>query len=179
MAGAAGQQGGGRARGPARGGATGWPVAAGLTGVVARLLGLRAGRMEMCVRAGDVDIRVWVPQGPAPAAGDIVTLTFEQVLLLAAPSIPGPALGGPVSTEAHPRLGHPRRPPPPAGDGTVVDAGESHDTATIYSADALAWGAVKDGHGPSCRSRRQGSTASSGSACEVVFAHDNNAVWQP
>jgi hypothetical protein len=31
------------------------------------------------------------------------------------------------------------------GDGTVVVAGQSHDTATAYSADVLAWRAHRDG----------------------------------
>lgn len=66
-----------------------------------------------------------------------------------------------------------------AGDGTVVVAGQSHDTATAYSADALAWRAARAGHGPPlpltpawidrlCRLDPR----------QVLFAHDN-AVWQP
>ena len=66
-----------------------------------------------------------------------------------------------------------------AGDGTVVVAGQSHDTVTAYSADVLAWRAVKEGHGPPlpltpawidrlCRLDPR----------QVVFAHDN-AIWQP
>ena len=66
-----------------------------------------------------------------------------------------------------------------AGDGTVVVAGQSHDTATAYSADALAWQAVKDGHGsslpvtPAWIDRLQQLDPR-----QVFFAHDN-AVWQP
>lgn len=61
----------------------------------------------------------------------------------------------------------------------MVIAGQSHDNATAYSADVLAWRAKHDGHGPplpptpawidrlqQLEPRR------------VVFAHDH-AVWQP
>ncbi len=33
-------------------------------------------------------------------------------------------------------------------DGVVIIAGQSHDTATEYAADQLAWQATVDGHGP-------------------------------
>jgi len=64
-------------------------------------------------------------------------------------------------------------------DGTVVVAGQSHDTATAYSADALAWRAARDGHGPPLpvtpawidRLQRL-------DPARVVFAHDH-AVWEP
>jgi N-acyl homoserine lactone hydrolase len=66
-----------------------------------------------------------------------------------------------------------------AGNGTVVAAGQSHDTAIAYSEEALAWRAVKDGHGSPlpltpawidrlCRRDPR----------QVVLAHDK-AVWQP
>jgi len=64
-------------------------------------------------------------------------------------------------------------------DGTVVVAGQSHDTATAYSADVLAWRARRDGHQPPLpptpewidRLQRLDPR-------QVVFAHDH-AVWQP
>jgi N-acyl homoserine lactone hydrolase len=64
-------------------------------------------------------------------------------------------------------------------DGTVVVAGQSHDTATAYSADALAWRAAHDGHEPPPplipawidRLQRL-------DPARVVFAHDH-AVWEP
>ncbi len=64
-------------------------------------------------------------------------------------------------------------------DGTVVVAGQSHDTATAYSADALAWRAALDGHEPPLpltpawidRLQRL-------DPARVVFAHDH-AVWEP
>jgi N-acyl homoserine lactone hydrolase len=64
-------------------------------------------------------------------------------------------------------------------DGTVVVAGQSHDTATDYSADALAWRARADGHPPPLpptpawieRLQRLDPR-------RVVFAHDH-AVWEP
>ena len=66
------------------------------------------------------------------------------------------------------------------GDGTVVVlAGQSHDTATAFSADVLAWRARRDGHGeplpvhPEWIERLQQLDPS-----RVVFAHDH-AVWEP
>jgi N-acyl homoserine lactone hydrolase len=65
------------------------------------------------------------------------------------------------------------------GDGTVVIAGQSHDTASAYSADALAWRARGDRHGRSLPSfpdwidRLQRLDPA-----RVVFAHDH-AVWEP
>jgi N-acyl homoserine lactone hydrolase len=64
-------------------------------------------------------------------------------------------------------------------DGTVVVAGQSHDTATAYGADVLARRAALDGHPPPLpvapewidRLQRL-------DPARVVFAHDN-AVWQP
>lgn len=64
-------------------------------------------------------------------------------------------------------------------DGTVVVAGQSHDTTSAYSVDALAWRALNDGHGPPLpltpawidRLQRFDPR-------RVVFAHDN-AVWRP
>ncbi len=63
-------------------------------------------------------------------------------------------------------------------DGTIVVAGQSHDTASAYSADALAWRADRDGHGPPLplapdwidRLQRL-------DPARVVFAHDH-AVWE-
>lgn len=66
-----------------------------------------------------------------------------------------------------------------SGDGTVVIAGQSHDTATAYSADVLAWRAAAEGHGlplpvaPAWIDRLQRLDPR-----RVVFAHDN-AVWEP
>ena len=64
-------------------------------------------------------------------------------------------------------------------DGTVVVAGQSHDNATAYSRDALAWRARQDQHAPDlppepawiARLHRY-------DPARVVFAHDN-AVWEP
>lgn len=65
-------------------------------------------------------------------------------------------------------------------DGTVVVlAGQSHDTATAYSADALAWKATREGHGqplpvtPAWIDRLQQMDPA-----RVLFAHDH-AVWEP
>jgi N-acyl homoserine lactone hydrolase len=64
-------------------------------------------------------------------------------------------------------------------DGTVVIAGQSHDTATGYGADVLAWRARGDGHSPGLPSvpdwieRLQRLDPA-----RVVFAHDH-AVWEP
>jgi N-acyl homoserine lactone hydrolase len=63
--------------------------------------------------------------------------------------------------------------------GTVVVAGQSHDTATDYAADALAWRARTDGHDgslpapPEWIDRLQGLDPR-----RVVFAHDHS-VWEP
>ena len=64
-------------------------------------------------------------------------------------------------------------------DGTVVVAGQSHDTATAYGADVLAWRAAREGHqqplpvAPAWVDRLQRLDPA-----RVVFAHDN-AVWVP
>lgn len=64
-------------------------------------------------------------------------------------------------------------------DGTVVVAGQSHDSATAYSRDALAWRAHQDQHaqdlppGPAWIAELQRHDPA-----RVVFAHDN-AVWEP
>jgi N-acyl homoserine lactone hydrolase len=64
-------------------------------------------------------------------------------------------------------------------DGTVVIAGQSHDTATGYGADVLAWRARGDGHSRGLQSvpdwieRLQRLDPA-----RVVFAHDH-AVWEP
>ncbi len=64
-------------------------------------------------------------------------------------------------------------------DGTVVVAGQSHDTASAYGADALAWRARSEGHRADLplalpwidRLARLDPR-------RVVFAHDR-AVWEP
>ncbi len=64
-------------------------------------------------------------------------------------------------------------------DGTVVVAGQSHDTATAYSADVLARRAAQEGHppplpvAPAWVNRLQRLDPA-----RVLFAHDH-AVWQP
>jgi N-acyl homoserine lactone hydrolase len=65
------------------------------------------------------------------------------------------------------------------GDGTVIVAGQSHDTATAYSADVLALRAHRDGHSrplpvpPAWADRLQAFNP-----VRVVFAHDHS-VWEP
>jgi N-acyl homoserine lactone hydrolase len=64
-------------------------------------------------------------------------------------------------------------------DGTVIVAGQSHDTATAYGRDALAWRAHRDRHTqplpapPAWIDRLQ-----QFDPARVVFAHDNG-VWEP
>jgi len=66
-----------------------------------------------------------------------------------------------------------------ADDGTVVVAGQSHDTASAYSGDALAWRAAQAFHDatlppmPEWIDRLQRLDPR-----RVVFAHDH-AVWTP
>ena len=65
------------------------------------------------------------------------------------------------------------------GDGTVVVAGQSHDTASAYGTDVLAWRAQGDHHDavvpltPAWIDRLQAIRPR-----RVVFAHDH-AVWEP
>lgn len=79
----------------------------------------------------------------------------------------------PGHTEGHQSLVVRRR------DGTVVVAGQSHNTATEYSADVLAWRARQEGYGPPLPvpapwiERLQQLDPA-----RVVFAHDH-AVWEP
>ncbi len=64
-------------------------------------------------------------------------------------------------------------------DGTVVIAGQSHDTATGYSADVLAWRAHAAGHGHSLPSFPDWiDRLQQLDPARVVFAHDH-AVWEP
>jgi len=64
-------------------------------------------------------------------------------------------------------------------DGTTVVAGQSHDSATAYGGDALAWRARRDHHSlplplaPAWIDRLQ-----QFDPARVVFAHDNS-VWEP
>jgi N-acyl homoserine lactone hydrolase len=65
------------------------------------------------------------------------------------------------------------------GDGTVVVAGQSHDTASAYGTDVLTWRAHRDHHdaivplAPEWIDRLQQLDPR-----RVVFAHDH-AVWEP
>ena len=65
------------------------------------------------------------------------------------------------------------------GDGTVVVAGQSHDSASAYGADVLAWRAHRDRHdalvplAPAWIERLEQLDPR-----RVVFAHDH-AVWEP
>ncbi len=64
-------------------------------------------------------------------------------------------------------------------DGTVVVAGQAHDTATQYSAEQLAWRADRDGIGPPLPSYRPWlDRLMAFDPRRVVFAHDL-AVWEP
>jgi N-acyl homoserine lactone hydrolase len=64
-------------------------------------------------------------------------------------------------------------------DGTVVVAGQAHDTATGYSADALAWRAGQDGHAPGVPAPPAWlDRIMAFDPARVVFAHDH-AVWEP
>jgi N-acyl homoserine lactone hydrolase len=64
-------------------------------------------------------------------------------------------------------------------DGTVIVAGQSHDTATDYARDCLAWRAWRDGHihqsapMPAWIERLQ-----KFDPAQVVFAHDHS-IWHP
>jgi N-acyl homoserine lactone hydrolase len=64
-------------------------------------------------------------------------------------------------------------------DGTIVVAGQSHDTASAYAADVLAWQAGHQGNpssvppSPAWVERLQRLVPK-----RVVFAHDQ-AVWEP
>ena len=63
-------------------------------------------------------------------------------------------------------------------DGTVVVAGQSHDTATGYSADALDWRAAHDRREPLPLIPAWLNRLQRLDPARVVFAHDH-AVWEP
>jgi N-acyl homoserine lactone hydrolase len=64
-------------------------------------------------------------------------------------------------------------------DGTVVVAGQAHDTATGYSAAALAWRAGQDGQAPGVPAPPAWlDRIMAFDPARVVFAHDH-AVWEP
>lgn len=64
-------------------------------------------------------------------------------------------------------------------DGTVIVAGQSHDTATQYAADRLAWQARRDGHGPPLPGFPDWIGALQQLDPRMVyFAHDHS-VWIP
>jgi N-acyl homoserine lactone hydrolase len=64
-------------------------------------------------------------------------------------------------------------------DGTVVVAGQTHDTATGYAGDALTWRARRDGHAPGVPLPPAWmDRIMEFDPARVVFAHDH-AVWEP
>jgi N-acyl homoserine lactone hydrolase len=64
-------------------------------------------------------------------------------------------------------------------DGTVIVAGQSHDTATQYAADQLAWQAHRDGHSPPLPDVPEWIGVLQQFDPRVVyFAHDRS-VWIP
>ncbi|GAA1741067.1 MBL fold metallo-hydrolase [Luedemannella helvata] len=64
-------------------------------------------------------------------------------------------------------------------DGAVIVAGQSHDTATEYAADQLAWRAHRDGHGPPLPDIPAWlDVLQKLDPCRVYFAHDRS-VWVP
>jgi N-acyl homoserine lactone hydrolase len=64
-------------------------------------------------------------------------------------------------------------------DGTVIVAGQSHDTATQYAADQLAWRAHQDGHGRPLPDPPEWIAALQQLDPRLVyFAHDRS-VWTP
>ena len=64
-------------------------------------------------------------------------------------------------------------------DGTVVVAGQSHDTATQYAADRLSWRAHRERHGqPLPKVPEWLDTLQQFDPRAVYFAHDHS-VWQP
>ena len=64
-------------------------------------------------------------------------------------------------------------------DGTVIVAGQSHDTATAYGGDVLAWRAARDGHQPPLPAAPEWiDRLQRFDPARVVFAHDH-AVWEP
>jgi N-acyl homoserine lactone hydrolase len=65
------------------------------------------------------------------------------------------------------------------GDGAVIVAGQSHDTATQYAADQLAWRAQRDGHGQPLPDIPNWIDALQQLDPRIVyFAHDRS-VWTP
>jgi N-acyl homoserine lactone hydrolase len=66
-----------------------------------------------------------------------------------------------------------------AADGTVVVAGQSHDTATAYAADVLALRAERDGHAQPLPSVAPWiDVLQRFDPARVIFAHDHS-VWLP
>jgi hypothetical protein len=66
-----------------------------------------------------------------------------------------------------------------AEDGTVVVAGQSHESSTAYAADALAWSAAQDGHPPPLPSTPAWmERLQQMDPARVLFAHDRS-VWEP
>lgn len=64
-------------------------------------------------------------------------------------------------------------------DGAVIVAGQSHDTATQYAADQLAWQAHRDGHGqPLPDPPEWVAVLQQLDPRAVYFAHDRS-VWMP
>jgi N-acyl homoserine lactone hydrolase len=98
---------------------------------------------------------------------------FEQISGQAEP-LPGVFLiPTPGHTEGHQSL-IVRQP-----DGAVIVAGQSHDTATQYAADQLAWRAQRDAHGPPLPAIPDWIDALQQFGPRMVcFAHDRS-VWIP
>jgi N-acyl homoserine lactone hydrolase len=95
-------------------------------------------------------------------------ISGQQLLLPGVFLIPTPG-----HTEGHQSL-IVRRP-----DGAVIVAGQSHDTATQYAADQLAWRAQRDAHGGSLpRIPDWMDALQQFDPRTVYFAHDR-CVWTP
>lgn len=122
---------------------------------------------------GELETALRTPDYTLPELVDVPGLRYEQLDGEAEILPQVTVLPTPGHTPGHQSL-IVRRP-----DGTVIVAGQSHDTATAYSRDALAWQAHRDQHTqplpptPAWIDRLQRLDPA-----RVVFAHDN-AVWEP
>lgn len=132
---------------------------------------LALGRIPIFVQAAELDAARQTPDYTLPELleGNNFKQVEGQVEVLAGVFL----LPTPGHTEGHQSLAV-RRP-----DGTVIVAGQSHDTATQYAADQLAWRAHRDAHvQPLPRIPEWMNAVASLDPRIVYFAHDRS-VWVP
>lgn len=131
----------------------------------------RLGRLPVVVQGTELDTARRTPGYTLP---DLIQGSRFEPATGEAEILPGVSvIPTPGHSDGHQSLIVRRR------DGVVVVAGQSHDTATQYAADQLAWRARRDGHDHAPPEVRGWMDALQKLSPRMVyFAHDR-CVWKP